>query len=372
MTKSKPQMSKPFFLGSYFGMIALLVLATLAGVYAVHLSQSGDEPASGLILGIAALTCFGVVIYDIVVYCLLVFKMWAAIQDGYARTSPGKAVGLLFIPFYGLYWIFVVFRGFAQDYNILLDRHQLNLPRLSTGLYTAFAVLNVITAIPFLGFITLLPLLIVYPMLIAKTCDSVNSLPELSSEAPQEMSREERVAAVRQPKSSGPPAWVWILGGLAVLAIPILGIIAAIAIPSLLTAREAARVTTTQKDMRHFATAFESYLLDQNSLPAQAGPLHTAEPAASELAPFIVNMSSRDAWGRDLLVYCGEACNGQYGLSGCGATDYLIVSLGKDGRREDWVFDPDDLGAGLYRRSTHDDFNRDLVFFNGLWIRAPQ
>jgi len=364
-------MSKPFFLGSYFGMLALLLLIAVAGVYAINLSQSGDEQSSGLILGIAALICIAVFIYDIIVYCLLVFKMWAAIQDGHARTTPGKAVGLLFIPFYGLYWMFVVFRGFAQDYNALLERRQLKLPRLSTGLYTAFAVISLVTVIPYLGCITILPLLIVYPILIAKTCDSVNALPELVSQAPEAMSREELVAVVKQQQSSGPPAWVWILVGLAVLAIPVLGIIAAIAVPSLVTAREAARVTATQKDMRQLATAFESCLLDRNYLPPQSGPMRAAEKASSELAPYIGNISSQDAWGNDLLVYCGEACNGQYGLSGCSATDYLIVSPGKDGVREDWLYDPDNPGAGIFYRSSNTDFDRDLVFFNGLWIRGP-
>jgi type II secretory pathway pseudopilin PulG len=368
-------MSKSFFLGSYFGLIALLASIGGAAGWAVHLSQSGDESASAIVAGLAALAFLFLVVFDIILYCLLIYKMWSAIQDGHARTTPGRAVGFLFIPFYGLYWIFVVFRGFALDYNALIERHHLNLPRLPAGLFTAFAVLNVITGIPYLGCLTALPLLIIFPILASKTCDAVNALPTLTMPAPEDMSREELVEAVKHRQPAGTPGWVWILvgigGGFIVLAI--LGVIAAIAIPSLLTAKEAERLKTTQQDIRTIATAIETFLTDKSTLPAQAGPIEESGALITELTPVYLNtLPRRDAWGHDLLVFCGDACNGHYGISGCDVTDYLIVSLGKDGRREDWVFDPDDLGAGLYRRSTHDDFNRDLVFFNGLWIRAPQ
>src|SRR5688572_3268734 len=38
--------------------------------------------------------------------CVLLYKSWAAIRDGEARTSPAAAVGLSFVPFFNLYWIF--------------------------------------------------------------------------------------------------------------------------------------------------------------------------------------------------------------------------------------------------------------------------
>ena len=48
----------------------------------------------------------------------LLHKMWSSIQFSKPRTTPGKAVKYLFIPFYNYYWYFQVYQGFAQDYNL--------------------------------------------------------------------------------------------------------------------------------------------------------------------------------------------------------------------------------------------------------------
>lgn len=47
----------------------------------------------------------------------------APIADGQARTSPGRALGFLFIPFYNLYWMFQVLPGWASDFNAYCARH---------------------------------------------------------------------------------------------------------------------------------------------------------------------------------------------------------------------------------------------------------
>jgi hypothetical protein len=48
---------------------------------------------------------------------IFVYKAWALIQDGNPRTSPGKAIGFLFIPFFSIYWMFPAYYGLAQDLN---------------------------------------------------------------------------------------------------------------------------------------------------------------------------------------------------------------------------------------------------------------
>jgi len=54
---------------------------------------------------------------------VLVYKLWQIVQDGFARTTPGKAVGFLFIPFFNFYWWFVAFFGLSKDQNVYIDRH---------------------------------------------------------------------------------------------------------------------------------------------------------------------------------------------------------------------------------------------------------
>src|SRR4051812_41137726 len=59
----------------------------------------------------------------VIAHCMLIYKSWAAIQDGQASTSPAAAVGFCFVPFFNLYWVFQVWLGFAVDYNDYLRRH---------------------------------------------------------------------------------------------------------------------------------------------------------------------------------------------------------------------------------------------------------
>jgi hypothetical protein len=131
-----------------------------------------------LLLGVAMM----LVLIAVVVFSMLIYKMWAAIQDGHARTDPGRAIGLLFVPFFNFYWAFQALWGFAKDYNGYIARHELNLRRLPEGLFLAYVILCFTTWIPFLGWILLAANLVVGAIMIAKICDAVNALPQ--AEAP--------------------------------------------------------------------------------------------------------------------------------------------------------------------------------------------
>ncbi len=98
----------------------------------------------------------------------MVYKMWKSIQDGTPRTSPGKAVGFLFIPFFNLYWLFQVYPGFATDYNRYLKEKNLQAPPLSHGLMAALAIF-IIFAVPIVNWI-------VQIMAISKICNAVNAI----------------------------------------------------------------------------------------------------------------------------------------------------------------------------------------------------
>ncbi len=51
--------------------------------------------------------------------CLILHRGWKAVQDGKAQTTPGKAVGFMFIPIFNLYWGFVAWYGLMQEFNRL-------------------------------------------------------------------------------------------------------------------------------------------------------------------------------------------------------------------------------------------------------------
>ena len=73
---------------------------------------------------------------------VLLYKIWAIIQIGPVRTTPGKAVGYLFIPYFNLYWIFRVFLGWSRDYNRVLSEYGLEEHRTSEVLGGAASLVH--------------------------------------------------------------------------------------------------------------------------------------------------------------------------------------------------------------------------------------
>lgn len=95
----------------------------------------------------AALT--GLYAAEIVAMCFFWHRAWRSIQDGRARTTPGKAVGFMFIPVFNLYWAFVLLAGFAKDYNAFCRRHHITgRPEpLPEGYFLTVAVMWVIVVL---------------------------------------------------------------------------------------------------------------------------------------------------------------------------------------------------------------------------------
>lgn len=74
-------------------------------------------------------------------------RCWYVLQPYGARTTPGRAVGFMFIPFFNFYWPFVAYKGLAEDANALADQNQLP-NRISRGLSLAVCI---ILLIPYLN-----------------------------------------------------------------------------------------------------------------------------------------------------------------------------------------------------------------------------
>ena len=73
---------------------------------------------------------------------LLMFThhLWAGIQDNKTNLTPGRAVGFLFIPVFGLFWTWRVWASYAGAINAFRGRH--NLPgRASKAITIAFNVI---------------------------------------------------------------------------------------------------------------------------------------------------------------------------------------------------------------------------------------
>lgn len=120
--------------------------------------------------------------------------------------------------------------------------------------------------------------------------------------------------------------------------------------------------------------AMTDYTADYGVPPEQAGTYTTGSQLNEALSPFYIKvLPVTDGWEGGYRVYSGKACNGVYaGIEGCTEKDILIVSYGRDGKKESWAYDPKKPEAGLYELKSDSDYDKDLVIWNGNWIRAPR
>jgi hypothetical protein len=75
----------------------------------------------------------------IIAAAMLHYRCWKAIPADIARTSPGAAVGLLFVPFFNFYWVFVSYTGLAEDCAKALDTKT-----SARGLGITFGILTIV------------------------------------------------------------------------------------------------------------------------------------------------------------------------------------------------------------------------------------
>ena len=115
---------------------------------------------------------------------VFLYRAWHILQPGEARTSPGKAVGFLFIPFFNLYWIFVSYHGWALDWNRIRKSHSnlTSMPTVSEGLFLAGPICVLVTIVPLLGVLASLAYPFIFLIMTAKICKVVNAMADASQQ----------------------------------------------------------------------------------------------------------------------------------------------------------------------------------------------
>src|SRR5688572_5918237 len=149
------------------------------------------------------------------------------------------------------------------------------------------------------------------------------------------------------------------------IVVAIIGILATIAIPNLLTAIQRSRQKRTMADMRSVATAWEARATDTNSYAVtgavsagaavvDGAPLAvglTAEQVAAQLSPtYIKAMPTKDGWGSTY----------QFGAENDGSL-YGIQSAGKNK-----TFSTDQKSGPTT------DFDCDIIYSNGSFVTYPE
>jgi len=178
--------SRPFFFGSYLAAV-LLSLPFSIGPLIGGEGTIEPEHVPFVMIGSA----FS--IYAFIVLIVLLYKMWKIVPSELARTTPGKAVGFLFIPIFQLYWVFPAIWGWAKDFNNFLRQRQSDSQYAPEGLGLAVAIFWLVggtigtvssfAGVPAIGMILGSPNLVLMPLFIYKVCTSLNDLPDEIKEA---------------------------------------------------------------------------------------------------------------------------------------------------------------------------------------------
>ena len=175
--------SKRLYLGAIIGGLLAAFLSTAVWL-AVRAMAGADSSAR---TWLPALGCLAVAagLGGAAATFALIYRMWAAIQDGRPRTTPAKAVGFLFIPVFNVYWGSQAYWGWARDYNRYIEDAGIDAPRASEGLAFAMFALLLGAAVPILGLLAVYVYLILSIKFWGNVCDGINAIAASKAAAAQ-------------------------------------------------------------------------------------------------------------------------------------------------------------------------------------------
>ena len=138
--------------------------------------ESGEAPPEA-IGAVGALVIFGGMIPLMIggiMSLIYLYRAWVLLQPRTKHATPGKAVGFLFIPFFNLYWYFVAYWRWSQEWNRLVasDPAHPSAPRMSEGLFLTYAILQVAGIVA--GAMAAVPAIVVFFILMKGMCNAIN------------------------------------------------------------------------------------------------------------------------------------------------------------------------------------------------------
>jgi hypothetical protein len=138
------------WMGLFLGGIALILIGglmvALVGSNArldAEGNPSNQATAGMLIAGILGMAGYLVTLLSVVPFYMTLFRAWKCLQPGgMARSTPGQAIGFMFIPFFNFYWIFMAIKGLATDWNRTVGTFEdlKAAPKFSEGVFLTFCI----------------------------------------------------------------------------------------------------------------------------------------------------------------------------------------------------------------------------------------
>jgi type II secretory pathway pseudopilin PulG len=218
-------------------------------------------------------------------FLIALHRCWTVIQVAPCRTTPGKAVGFLFVPFYNFYWWFEALPGLAADVNSYIKETNQEQYKISSGISVALGILHILN---WLFFGMLVPLqLILASILIHQWARFYNNVKVIPTSRTS-----------RAPESAG--SVVAVIVGVTVGGIAILGILAAIAVPAFLGQREKAKVKAVKSSAKSSVAEVQGML-----------------DAFANGEPFLISTGTGDeCWQSGSAAAKGKTCQTFYNQPG--------------------------------------------------------
>lgn len=146
------------------------------------------------------------------------------------------------------------------------------------------------------------------------------------------------------------------------IVIAIIGIVAAIAIPNLLTALQKGRQKATMGDLKTIGQAVEAYMSDNTYAPQTGNTAIDQAGIRNILEPFYIRIIPlRDGWNNIFQYHAGNDVNSRHrGL-------YSIISYGRD-----MINSGQPAADNNYPVTDLDHFNNDICYSNGQYTYGPK
>lgn len=139
----------------------------------------GEENLDNTLITIGGVViAVAVILYIILIVLTLkyLYRCWLIVNTatgGYVKATPGQAVGFLFIPFFNLYWVYVAYYGWSQEYNKISAQHGWN-NQVPEGIFLTNCILQSCALIPLVNYIVGLGQLVIGPIMIYHMCRTIN------------------------------------------------------------------------------------------------------------------------------------------------------------------------------------------------------
>jgi hypothetical protein len=164
---SGPLTSLSFTLTYWLGMAGGFASFLLIGA-------AGDENAPLSVAGgLALMASMASLIAACVISFVKIYRGWDLIQplrradwNEAGMPTPGMAVGLLFVPFYNLYWNFVALQGLASRANKFMTLAKIDGRPMGEGLAQTYCILYVCTVVPCVNILICPVMLVIYYLFI--------------------------------------------------------------------------------------------------------------------------------------------------------------------------------------------------------------